>query len=65
MGLTDNLLAPTSCDGFDAEWARKILVAWKSRQDPDWLLARVLRVLEVRAEENRTPGTGNRMVVKC
>ena len=65
MGLTDNLLAPTSCDDFDTEWARKILVAWKSRQDPDWLLARVLRVLEVRAEENRTPGTGNSMMVKC
>ena len=58
MGLTDNLLAPSTSEDFDPEWARKVLVAFKSRQDPDWLLARVLRVLEVKGEENKTPGQG-------
>ena len=43
-------------DGFDADWAREVLVRHKSRLDPEWLLASVLRVLEVRAEENESPG---------
>ena len=42
--------------GFDPGWAREVLVRHKSRLDPDWLLGSVLRVLEVRAEENPNPG---------
>ncbi len=56
MGLTDKLPAPRNPENITEEWARRILVAHKSREDPDWLLAAVLKVLEVKATANPTPG---------
>jgi len=49
------LAAPTSAEA-DNEWAKKILVRWKTDKDPDWLLASVLKVLEVKGLKNERPG---------
>ena len=56
MGLTDDLPTPKTASEFCPDWARRILVTYKSRRDPDWLLANVLKVISVDAEENPNPG---------
>ena len=36
--------------------SRRILVDYMSKTDPDWLLANVLKVIDVTAKENPHPG---------
>ena len=54
--LTKDLLAPKGVKEFTTDWARRILVDYTQRQDPDWLLASVLKVLEIEVKENPHPG---------
>ena len=57
--LTNDLLAPTGLKEFTHEWARRILVNYTQKQDPDWLLASVLKVVELEVKENPHPGKPN------
>ena len=57
--LTNDLIAPTGLNEFTHEWARRILVNYTQKQDPDWLLASVLKVLELEVKENPHPGKPN------
>ena len=54
--LTKNLFAPKGVKDFTKEWARRILVDYTQRQDPDWLLASVLKVVDIEVKENPHPG---------
>ena len=54
--LTKDLLAPKGLDEFNNDWARRILVDYTQRQDPEWLLASVLKVVELEVKENPHPG---------
>lgn len=54
--LTAHLEAPKSKEGFTREWARKIIVEYTKKTDPDWLLANVLKVLNVTVKDNPHPG---------
>ena len=54
--LTDKLVAPTSRKDFSKDWARRILVDYMCRTDPDWLLGDVLKVIDVTAKDNPHPG---------
>ena len=38
------------------EWARRIIVDYMKKSDPDWLLASVLKVLDVVVKDNTSPG---------
>ena len=56
--LTKNLKTPRSREEFakDKEWARKIVVEYTKKTDPEWCLAGCLKVLDVVAKENPAPG---------
>ena len=54
--LTENLEAPQNMKEFSKEWARCIIVDYLTRTDPEWLLANVLKVMDVRPKENPHPG---------
>ena len=56
--LTKNLKTPRSKEEFakDREWARKIVVEYIKKTDPEWCLAGCLKVLDVVAKENPAPG---------
>ena len=54
--LTKDLLAPKGLSEFNHDWARRILVDYTQRQDPEWLLASVLKVVELEVKENPHPG---------
>ena len=41
---------------FSSEWARRIIVAYKKRLDPEWMLESVIKVYSVMVTENPTPG---------
>ena len=49
--LTAGLVTPTCKKEFTnangKEWARRIIVDYMKKSDPDWLLASVLKVLDV------------------
>ena len=54
--LTRDLKAPQSRKEFTKDWARRILVEYTQKTDPDWLLGSVLKVIDVTARENPHPG---------
>ena len=54
--LTKDLKAPKGLNEFTHDWARRILVDYTQRQDPEWLLASVLKVVELEVKENPHPG---------
>ena len=56
--LTKNLKTPRNKEAFakDKEWARKIVVDYMKRTDPEWLLASCLKVMDVIAKDNPAPG---------
>ena len=54
--LAGNLLAPKNRKDFSKDWARRILVDYMCRTDPDWLLGDVLKVIDVTAKDNPHPG---------
>lgn len=54
--LTANLEAPKNKEGFTNEWARRIIVEYTKKTDPDWLLANVLKVHNVTVKDNPHPG---------
>ena len=56
--LTKNLKTPRNKEEFakDREWARKIVVEYIKKTDPEWCLAGCLKVLDVVAKENPAPG---------
>lgn len=54
--LTQGLEAPQNAKGFKKEWARRIIVDYMVKTDPEWLLASVLKVIDVLAKENPHPG---------
>ena len=59
--LTTNLVTPTCKKEFSKDWARRIIVDYMKKTDPDWLLASVLKVLDVFVKDNPHPGkTGSR-----
>ena len=57
--LTANLVTPTCKKEFTNEWARRIIVDYMKKTDPDWLLASVLKVLDVTVRDNPHPGKNN------
>ena len=65
--LTKDLLAPKGLDEFNNDWARRILVDYTQRQDPEWLLASVLKVVELEVKENPHPGNicGHNLTISC
>ncbi|XP_040565835.1 uncharacterized protein [Lepeophtheirus salmonis] len=54
--LTRDLLAPKSSEDFNKEWARKVLVSYFTKTDKDWLLADVLKVVDLTITDNENPG---------
>jgi len=54
--LTDKVVAPKNRKDFTKDWARRILVDYMCRTDPDWLLGDVLKVIDVTAKDNPHPG---------
>ena len=54
--LTANLVTPTCKKEFSKDWARRIIVDYMKKTDPDWLLASVLKVLDVFVKDNPHPG---------
>ena len=60
-GLTKDLVAPKTVKEFTKEWARRILVDYNQKMDPDWLLGSVLKVIDVMCKENPHPGTFSRI----
>ena len=64
--LTKNLKTPRNKEGFakDKEWARKIVVDYMKRTDPEWLLASCLKVMDVIAKDNPAPGKTTNMTLK-
>jgi hypothetical protein len=56
LKLTQDLEAPKKIKDFNKEWARKILVDYLKKIDPEWLLSGCLKVLDVVAKENPHPG---------
>ena len=58
--LTAGLVTPTCKKEFTnangKEWARRIIVDYMKKSDPDWLLASVLKVLDVVVKDNTSPG---------
>ena len=64
--LTKNLKTPRSKEEFtrDKEWARRIIVEYMKKTDPEWLLASCLKVMDVIAKENPAPGKIQK-VTKC
>ena len=54
--LTKDLFAPKGVKDFTTDWARRILADYTQRQDPDWLLASVLKVVDIEVKENPHPG---------
>ena len=54
--LTANLVTPQNKSEFTKEWVRRIIVDYTKKTDPDWLLARVLKVLDVMVKDNPHPG---------
>jgi hypothetical protein len=54
--LTDKVFAPKNRKDFTKDWARRILVDYMCRTDPDWLLGDVLKVIDVTAKDNPHPG---------
>lgn len=57
--LTDGLLAPKNKRDFTKEWARRIIVDYILKTDPEWCLASVLKVMDVMVKENPHPGKKN------
>ena len=57
--LTDKVFAPKNRKDFTKDWARRILVDYMCRTDPDWLLGDVLKVIDVTAKDNPHPGEKN------
>ncbi len=51
-----DLFAPNGIKEFTHDWARRILSDYTQRQDPDWLLASVLKVVDIEVKENPHPG---------
>ena len=60
--LTKDLLAPKELSEFNHDWARRILVDYTQRQDPEWLLASVLKVVELEVKENPHPGNNHMLI---
>ena len=62
--LTAGLVTPTCKKEFTnangKEWARRIIVDYMKKSDPDWLLASVLKVLDVVVKDNTSPGKQRR-----
>ena len=54
--MTDGLLAPKNKRDFTKEWARRIIVDYILKTDPEWCLASVLKVMDVMVKENPHPG---------
>ena len=54
--LTDKLVAPKTRRDFTKDWARRILVDYMCKTDPDWLLGDVLKVIDVTPRDNPHPG---------
>ena len=56
--MTKNLETPQDKEGFNQnkEWARRIVVEYLKKADPDWCLALCLKVLDVTVKENPHPG---------
>jgi hypothetical protein len=57
--LTEKLVAPKNKKDFIKDWARRILVDYMCRTDPDWLLGDVLKVIDVTAKDNPHPGANS------
>ena len=55
--LTENLVTPTCKAEFTKDWARRIIVDYMKKADPEWLLASILKVLDVTVKDNPHPGT--------
>lgn len=51
-----NIFAPKHKKEFTTEWARNVLITSRLKEDPDWLLADCLKILDVTAVENPDPG---------
>ena len=47
---------PKQSPNFSSEWARRIIVAYKKRLDPEWMLESVIKVYSIMVTENPTPG---------
>lgn len=57
MGRTDGLVAPRNAKEFSRDWAERIMVDYKMKNDTQFLKTPgVLRVLDVIAKENPNPG---------
>ena len=56
MGRTDNLPAPQNPKDFNKDWAERILLDYKAKNDPNWIFSGVLRVLYCSAKLNPNPG---------
>ena len=54
--LTANLQTPCNKGEFTTEWARKIIVDYTKKTDPDWLLASCVKVFNVNVKDNPHPG---------
>ena len=53
---TKDLIAPTCKKEFTKDWARRIIIDFMQKNDPEWILARVLKVQDVMVKENPHPG---------
>lgn len=62
--LTKDLAAPKTVKEFTKEWARRILVDYNQKVDPDWLLGGVLKVIDVMCKENPHPGKPKKSLLK-
>ena len=62
--LTTDLVTPTCKAEFSNDWARRILVDYIKKNDPDWLLADVLKVHNVGVKDNPHPGESSLDIFK-
>ena len=53
---TKDLIAPTCKNEFTKDWARRIIIDFMLKNDPEWIMAQVLKVQDVMVKENPHPG---------
>ena len=53
---TKDLIAPTCKKEFTKDWARRIIIDFMLKNDPEWIMAQVLKVQDVMVKENPHPG---------
>ena len=53
--FTKDLIAPTCKKEFTKDWARRIIIDFMLKNDPEWIMAQVLKVQDVMVKENPHP----------